>query len=86
LLVVALFATYFAWRGAVRSKNHSELAIVRINLEARLAATQRWHDMLHDEVRQIPATSPSRLQARTAALNTVKAEIMVMREELQAME
>jgi hypothetical protein len=86
LLVVALFATYFAWLSAVRSKNHSELAIDRINLEARLVSTQRWHDMLHDEVRQIPATSTSRLQTRTAALRKVKAEIVAMREELQAMQ
>ena len=86
LLVVALCAVYFAWRGAVRSKNHSERAIARINLEARLASTQRWHDMLDDEVRQIPATSTSRLQTRAAALRQVKAEIMAMREELHAMD
>jgi hypothetical protein len=42
--------------------------------------------MLDDEVRQIPATSTSRLQTRAAALRQVKAEIMAMREQLHAME
>jgi hypothetical protein len=51
LLVVALFATIFAWRNAVGRKQFAENNTAIANLQAMILAEQRWRSNCPQEVR-----------------------------------
>ena len=80
LLLVALLGTCFAWLNAVRSTQLVERAAERMNLEAKLAATERWRATLRTELQN--ATSQSVRRATFAQIPRVEAQIAAMKREL----
>jgi hypothetical protein len=81
MLLVTLLAAVFAWRGAVRSGQVAERAVVRMNLDAELRSQERWRTMLLQEL-QI-ATSPSHHGSVVSQIPVVEARITDLRSQLE---
>jgi hypothetical protein len=86
LLVIALLATCFAWRGAVISRQQSERAMVRMQYESKLASEERWRQTVIEGMNRA-AADPQAMPWPNGLdhLKQVDANIAAIRQELDAL-
>jgi hypothetical protein len=86
LLVITLLATCFAWRSAIRSKEQTELEIVRTRYKAILAAEERWRATVIEDMKRAPS-DPQAMPTTSglAHLKHVDAKIATIRKQLGLM-
>jgi hypothetical protein len=85
LLLMALLATCFAWRGAIGSQEEYEREMLRIRCESILAAEERWRATVIEDMKRAPSDPQAMPRASGLAhLKHVDARMMAIRKELDS--